>query len=124
MTRSAIIIEHQIRGRKRKQPVYVTPSVLLDKICRAMELDRVDVTSRSRAKRLIMARAMFSYLARERGMSLSDIGDLIDRDHSCITYYLKNFDDYLDANRPYFRPEVSNELERIRHRIKVMSISG
>lgn len=111
------------RTRKRRQPVYTTLPMLLDKICTVMELSVDDIISSSRAPRLVMARAVFSYIARERGLSLIDIGDVINRDHSSITYYLKNLDSYLDKERPFFREEVYNEMEYIKQRLRVMLIT-
>lgn len=91
---------------------------MIDKIieitCRKWGVTYSDVVSRSRQQKLLFARMMIAKLLRQyKGMTLSQIGGLIGRDHATVLYYLKNWDAEFRFNDVFrtFAESVEEELK-------------
>lgn len=77
---------------------------MLENICTVLCLDVEEVKSKSRKEELVRARAIFSYIARERKKTFYAIGDVLCKDHSSIIHLVKlakNMDNYLKLKNDY-----------------------
>lgn len=70
-------------------------------VCVALRIDRTQLFSRSRKNRLTDARSICCWYMRELGMKLSDIGSVLDRDHSTVIYNLKKFEDLNETDKEF-----------------------
>lgn len=77
---------------------------MLGNICTVLCLDVEEVKSKSRKEELVRARAIFSYIARERKATFYKIADVLCKDHSSIIHLVKlakNMDNYLKLKNDY-----------------------
>lgn len=77
---------------------------MLGNICTVLCLDIEEVKSKSRKEELVRARAIFSYIARERKATFYKIADVLCKDHSSIIHLVKlakNMDNYLKLKNDY-----------------------
>lgn len=54
---------------------------------------------KSNSSGYVFPRMIFSYLCRKKGLTLTSIGRRLNRDHSTISNYLKNFDIYYENDK-------------------------
>lgn len=75
-----------------------------------------DVCGRCRKRELIFARMSIAHFLREyTPLSTTEIGALVGRDHSTITYYLKTYKDEFRFNGEFrnFAKSIKEELDDI-----------
>lgn len=70
-------------------------------VCIALRIDRTQLFSKVRKKRLTDARSICCWYMRELGMKLVDIGRVFDRDHSTVIHSLKKFEDLNETDREF-----------------------
>lgn len=68
---------------------FVEDELIPEYICNKLCLSYDALMSPSRKRDLVLARVIISFELRERGLTLSSIGRLINRDHSDICHLLK-----------------------------------
>ena len=83
-------------------------SKLIAKAEEAMWLRRGDVQGRERHRPNVLGRALVVSILRKRGWSYTQIGTLLNRDHSTIINLYKNLDIYTR-----FYPEFREALEQL-----------
>ena len=85
-------------------------------VCDIMNVTQEEIASKSRLRKLSVARCLISYfLRRDTSMSLLDIGNLIGgRDHSTVIYQIKQYKD-LYATDKQFRSLADKIQSRIVH---------
>lgn len=71
-------------------------SLLIDIINTELE---VDIRHKSRAKKVVLGRYIFSQIARDAGMRLQDIGKALNVHHATVLHYLRNFDGYMHTDK-------------------------
>ena len=86
----------------------------------AVSLD--DIKGKCRRMDLVKVRAIYALLSRGMGYTLSETGKPMKRDHTLIIFHLKKYKDYLDEEQPWFRPELKEEIESVKHRLLARSI--
>jgi chromosomal replication initiation ATPase DnaA len=87
---------------------------IIQKTCRKWQVTYTDVLSSSREQELLFARMMIAkFLRQYTGYSLTKIGSLVNRNHSTITHYLKNWDSEFRFNWVFrnFAESLGRELE-------------
>ena len=94
-----------------------TPEGLLSSICNYYMLSREDVKGRSRAASLMKARAAFCYIGIEMGLSTTEAGQALNRDHALAIYHHRKYKNYLDKKQPWFDADLSEEIEDIRSQL-------
>jgi chromosomal replication initiation ATPase DnaA len=80
---------------------------MLDNVCTILNVDKQEVISKNRKEDLVRARAIFSYIARERKATFYAIADVLDRDHSSVIHLVKlakNMDNYI---------KLKNDFEKV-----------
>lgn len=80
---------------------------MLVDVCTILSVDIEEVKSKSRKEELVRARAIFSYLAREKKFTFYKIADVLIKDHSTIIHLMKminNRDGYL---------KLKNEFDKV-----------
>lgn len=85
-------------------------------ITEVMGVSFADITGRCKELQLVYARKIFTQLTREAGLTVQAIGQLIQRSHATIIYYLKTYDD--DYN---YTPEFRSTANRVREYLKTLS---
>jgi chromosomal replication initiation ATPase DnaA len=61
-------------------------------ICFKLKIDIKDFTSSNRKDILVYSRIIFANLCKKNGFTHVQIGNFINRDHSTITHYIKEFE--------------------------------
>lgn len=85
----------------------------IERVARVMGLDPDKIKSKSRRKRLTEARMIVCYILRyivQPGLSLTEIGVSLRRDHSTVTHNLKCFHTFYTHDRS-FRMLVDEVLD-------------
>ena len=76
-------------------------SVML-KVCNYYGITLKQLTGNSRTRNCVMPRQIISYIFREIfNYGLEDIGKIINRDHSCVVYNVKNVKNYMDVDKVF-----------------------
>ena len=79
-----------------------TVKKLYEVIYNVFGVDKVCLKSKSRRRKYVEARTVFSVIARRRLlMGTVQIGDLINKDHSSITHYTKQHENLYDFDKQY-----------------------
>lgn len=79
----------------------------IDEICRRLGFSYEEVLSKNRKREFVNLRIALAVRFRSRGISLSKIGVLLNRNHATIIYYLKTFEGMEKAG------ELPNHLKQI-----------
>lgn len=75
---------------------------ILDEICLVLDVDKGDVYGKSRKREVVEVRVIYSKLAKQNTyFSLEDIGDIINRDHATIIYYVRTHDNLINRDEKY-----------------------
>lgn len=69
--------------------------IMFDKI--GYNIDMLKVKSKSQG--YVYPRMIFSYLCREKGLTIERIGKKINRNHATISFYLNNFESYYKSDK-------------------------
>lgn len=69
--------------------------IIFDKI--GYDIDMLKVKSNSQG--YVYPRMIFSYLCKEKGLTIERIGKKINRNHATISFYLKNFESYYKSDK-------------------------
>lgn len=107
------------KRRRTIRPIYPRPVLqitindILNTICLTQGVSRLDVRSRCRGAELVKTRAIFSYIAKKRGLSSTDIGRAINRDHSSISHHYKKYAELLDEGKPWYDSDLGEEIKNI-----------
>ena len=64
--------------------------IVLDSLGYDMEM----LKTKTNSKGYVYPRMIFSYLCSQRGLGITIIGKRLNKDHSTIAHYLKNYDSY------------------------------
>lgn len=62
------------------------------------ELD-LDIREKRRTKRLVLGRYIFSRIARDSGLTLQEIGDILGITHCSVVHYMRHFDGYMRTDK-------------------------
>lgn len=74
---------------------------------------KIDITTQTRKREIVEARALYFYLARRyTRVSLSSIGKSMGRDHSTVLYFTRKVPDWIR-----FDYEIKKDYEQINERI-------
>jgi chromosomal replication initiation ATPase DnaA len=79
----------------------------LDNVCTILNVNKQEVKGKSKKEDLVRARAVFSYIARDRNTTFCTIANILHRDHSTIIYLVnlvKNMDNYI---------KLKNDFEKV-----------
>lgn len=84
--------------------------MILTRVCTYLSVDKLTICGKSKAYDAMIARIIYAKLAHRWNITLTDIGKLINRNHSTIIRYLANYDDkYLyDKNFQHCADTVIN----------------
>ena len=74
---------------------------LRDIVCREAGVTVADLTGPLRFREIVVARQVLCYLLRRQGLSLSQAGRLIGRDHASVLWSLRRVADAMAAPRTY-----------------------
>jgi len=84
--------------------------VLNNLINRVNKHFEVDITQNSRSREIVMARAAFYWLAKNKTKyTTTRIGSIVNRDHSSVIYSMNNFENWLNCDLNF-----KNEFEKLR----------
>lgn len=111
-----------LNAERPSRPRKMTINDLFKAVCSVMDVSEADVISRNRKTSLVHVRATYCYLARLAGFQLEDIGRQMMRDHSTVIHHVKNYTAYLDEAEAWFRPDLKDEIDSIKHRLKTRLI--
>lgn len=78
---------------------YINPEIIAAKIADSLGYDMDDIRSKSRHPHLVDTRVIISFMLRNhlgRKISMSEIGSLINVDHSSIVHYLRKAKNMMD----------------------------
>ena len=94
----------------------VTIDYITKAVAKYYRLSKPDILSKKRNQKLVLARQIISYLAKElTSKSLKVIGNKLgDRDHSTVLYYLGKFNKKISNN-----PELKKEVQVIKNSLAV-----
>ena len=81
-----------------------------------------DIRGQCRRMDLVKVRAIYAWLGRGIGYTLSETGKQMNRDHAGMLFHIRKYRDYLDEEQPWFRPELKEEIESVKHRLLARSI--
>ena len=70
------------------EPATETVAGLVRRACDLFLVDRAVLLSRSRKRRHVKARTWVALQLHARGWTLEEIGEVFDRDHSTVSYWL------------------------------------
>jgi chromosomal replication initiator protein len=86
---------------------------IIDFVCRSYGLSRVQLTSKSRKRQVVMARNTAFYLARQHtDLSLKDIGQSFNRQHSTVIKGITNVEREVNLETPTGR-QLSRTMEML-----------
>lgn len=71
------------------EPVQITETCLIEKINRTFN---INVTDKSKKRKYVYLRAIIAKRLRDKGLSLTYIGNELDKDHTTIIHYLKLYE--------------------------------
>ena len=109
----------QRRRRTLKIPGYKpTPSKLLDAICDIMGVCLEDVISDNRKGELVKARAIYCHMGRMMRYKNRELAACLHRNTSNTQHHVRLYTAYLDDSKPWFRPELKEEIDTIRRRLQ------
>lgn len=89
------------------------PEDILNSVCLYYGVSLDDVKSECRAAKLVKARAVFSYVCRERGIGTNVVGALLDRNHASVIHHHKKYKNYLDETQPWFDAELKTDIDKL-----------
>ena len=72
---------------------------LIEKTCKRFGIKKEDLISKSRKRELVYARIRIAVIMHDNGLSFSEIGRLIGRDHSTVSHYLETFRNWERMNQ-------------------------
>ena len=67
----------------------LTAPALLRRVARSLATPVAQLTNRSRSPRLVRERARACWLLRQHGLTLPEIGAVMQRDHSTVLYHIR-----------------------------------
>jgi len=119
------LIKERRRGSPRPAPHFTTatPRTLFEGICDVIGVNVEEAKGKCRDTHLVKARAIFAYLGREMKFPCTEMGKQVNRDHATILSHHKAYRNYLDESKPWFRPELKEEIEGVKHRLRVRLIN-
>ena len=91
----------------------VTTDAILEAVCSHLNLDIDKVKGEYQGERLVKARAIFSYIGREKGFPCKELGRAINRDHASVLYHAKRYKDVLDTEKPWFDEKLHREIKEV-----------
>mgnify|MGYP003638254148 CR=1 FL=1 len=84
----------------------------------------VDIRKNSRKREVVMIRAVYYFIAKEKTTySLDKIGDCVNRHHASVIHSLQNFDDWIKYDEP-FKLRFENLKNIIYQRFSVSEIKS
>jgi DNA-binding transcriptional MerR regulator len=88
-----------------------------DKVRKAIQkVTRVDIQEKTRRYEIIESRMIYYKILRDKGFTLQEIGDSLEKNHATVLHSLKVFDDIVgidkDLKRKYY--EVVNQLSDLK----------
>ncbi len=93
------------------------PNQILDIVCQYYQIERTELSSKSRRKTLTEARKMCVFLLRKlTKLSLMDVGSLVGRDHTTVLHALQRFEEEREhcatirKHLRFFEEKLSNNL--------------
>ena len=101
----------------------LTPQQLFEIVCEIMGEREEDVSSRCRKAHLVKVRSIYAYLGSRLYFTRKAMGKQIGRDHSTVTFHIRNCRNYLDETKPYFRPDLKKAIEWVKHGLRLRSIA-
>lgn len=81
-----VYLFHDIKPKK--------PDEVFDEVCEKLKLTKQQILSKKRTSNLLIARCLVCYYLKCSGCSLSEIGRILNRDHSTIINSLKKYEKY------------------------------
>lgn len=67
--------------------------MILTRVSTYLSVDKLTICGKSKAYDAMTARIIYAKMARRWGITLTDIGKMINRNHSTIIRYLSSYDD-------------------------------
>ena len=86
---------------------------ILSDACFVMGVSIEDVKSDWRDSTLVDTRALYAYTAQKMGYNLSAISRYVDKHHTTACHYIKKFKSYLEEDKPWFRPDMKQRVEKM-----------
>ena len=89
---------------------------IIQTVCRKWNVNLEDVCGRSRKQEIVYPRMVIAcFLRQHTALSTTEIGRLINRDHSTIIHYLKTYDSEFRFNKEFrnFAESIKEELDDI-----------
>lgn len=84
---------------------------LLDRVCQVCGAIVVNnFRNKSNKRDYLFPRMIVAYHLRTQGWTVSDIGRVLNRDHSTISYYLKKYDDEYRLNEDF--RNLADEIQK------------
>ncbi len=98
------------------QPTPVTVDMIIEEVGRTYGVTAEDIKSKKRKKDISTARQIAMFIIREiTQMSMADIGDVFNRDHSTVVYAIKIVDESLEKY-PRMKATIEDIIKNIRDR--------
>jgi chromosomal replication initiation ATPase DnaA len=120
---TSLIREKRRRPRKIEVDINPTPMQLLRAICHILDLNVDEVRGARKFGMLVKGRAVFFHFGKKFGYAISDMGRLVGLSHATVLHHIKLYDEQLDKSKMYYTPELANELDIIRAKLKLRSIT-
>lgn len=89
---------------------------IIQTVCKTWNRSLDDVCGRSRKQEIVYTRMTIAYFLRQyTTLSTTEIGNLINRDHATISYYLKAYDSEFRFNKDFrnFAERIKEDLQDI-----------
>ena len=87
---------------------------IIQTVCRKWNVNLEDICGRSRKQEIVYPRMVIAcFLRQHTALSTTEIGRLINRDHSTIIHYLKTYDSEFRFNKEFrnFAESIKRELQ-------------
>jgi len=93
----------------------INKEFLLDLVCDVCDVNRQEVFGKCRKKKVVLAREVFAYFARNYvGMKFAEIGGVFGKHHSTVIHWLNVVHDYMEVKDEM----VCNVINQVESRLK------
>ena len=97
--------------------------LILEGVCKFYGLSKEEILSRSRKKKIVLARQTLVYLMRKLSQkTLKEISEILKKEHSTVIYHLKTFERKLEENRA-FKMQIDLLIKDLSQELPLKSFS-
>jgi len=106
-------------GKMKDEETTTSAMKIISSVCTALEISYIDLLSHCRKAEIVRARHTVIYLLRDLlGLSLHNIGEIFEQDHTTILNAVRKIEGYIDVNEPYVKPLLAIRNNYI-HNLKI-----